>query len=118
MQGPHPHQAILGLIFAFIVILLVLIFFVLAVLFGFALFLIFPWLILIVLFFLVWWIFRAAFGWPHRRYYYHYYQYPTAYHYPQAYGPMPEEVLDQRYAHGEITREEYLRMKEDLGRGR
>jgi uncharacterized membrane protein len=27
-------------------------------------------------------------------------------------------VLDQRYAHGEITREEYLRMKEDMRGGR
>lgn len=26
----------------------------------------------------------------------------------------PEEILDERYARGEISREEYLKMKEDL----
>lgn len=36
----------------------------------------------------------------------------------QGHGVMktPEEILDERYARGEITREEYLKMKEDLRR--
>lgn len=29
-----------------------------------------------------------------------------------------ESILDERYARGELTRDEYLRMKEDLRRGR
>jgi putative membrane protein len=29
-------------------------------------------------------------------------------------GRTPAEILEERYAKGEITREEYLRMKEDL----
>ncbi len=29
-------------------------------------------------------------------------------------GLRPREILDQRYARGEITREEYERMKQDL----
>ncbi len=29
-------------------------------------------------------------------------------------GPRPREILDQRYARGEISREEYERMKQDL----
>ncbi|WP_287261826.1 SHOCT domain-containing protein [Methanothrix sp.] len=29
-----------------------------------------------------------------------------------------ESILDERYARGELTRDEYLRMKEDLKRGR
>jgi uncharacterized membrane protein len=92
--------------------------FVIAVLFGVALLIIFfPWLflIIIIIFLLIWWVFRVAFGWPHRRYYYQYYQYPYA---PRSYGRTPEEVLDQRYAHGEISRDEYLRMREDMRMGR
>jgi putative membrane protein len=112
MQEPNSHRGILGLIIALILVLVIAIFFVFAVFFGFALFLFFPWLILIILFIFIWWIVRAVFGWPHRRYYYHYNQYPPAYQ------RTPEEVLDQRYAHGEITREEYLRMKEDMRGGR
>jgi len=120
MQEPDSHQGILGLIFALLLVLLLAVIFVLAIFFGFALFLFFPWLIIIVIFFLIWWVFREAFGWPHRRYYYHYYQYPY-YQNPyasQGYGRTPEEVLDQRYAHGEISRDEYLRMREDMRMGR
>ncbi|HOK58712.1 MAG TPA: SHOCT domain-containing protein [Methanothrix sp.] len=33
-------------------------------------------------------------------------------------GRSAESILDERYARGELTRDEYLRMKEDLRRGR
>lgn len=33
-------------------------------------------------------------------------------------GSAAVDILDQRYARGEITREEYQRMREDLGRGK
>lgn len=120
MRGPDSHQGIFGLIFALLLVVLLVIFVVIvviAVLFGLALFLIyFPWLfLLIIMVLLIWWVFRAAFGWPHQRYYYQYYQYPYA---PHTDGRTPEEVLDRRYAHGEISRDEYLRMREDMRMGR
>lgn len=34
---------------------------------------------------------------------------------PGAYPPSPREILDQRYARGEITREQYELMRDDLG---
>lgn len=33
-------------------------------------------------------------------------------------GTNPLEILDQRYARGELSREEYLRTRTDLGQGR
>lgn len=116
MQKQYSRQGIFGLIFALLLVLLLVMLFVIAVLFGVALLIIFfPWLFLaIIIFLLIWWVFRVVFGWPHRHYYY-YYQYPYA---PHAYGRTPQEVLDRRYAHGEISRDEYLRMREDMRMGR
>ncbi|MDW5563597.1 MAG: SHOCT domain-containing protein [Methanomassiliicoccus sp.] len=120
MRKLDSRQGIFGLILALLLVVLLVIFvviMVLAVLYGFALFLVyFPWLfVLIIVFLLIWWVFRTAFGWPHRRYYYNYYQYPYA---PRTSSRTPEEVLDQRYARGEISRDEYLRMREDMRMGR
>lgn len=42
---------------------------------------------------------------------------PVAY---PAYAPAPSlplDILEQRYARGELTREDYLRIRDDLGRG-
>ncbi len=39
--------------------------------------------------------------------------YPT--HAPQAQHPL--EILEQRYARGELTREDYLKIRDDLARG-
>ncbi len=42
---------------------------------------------------------------------------PAAY---PGYAPLPQhplEILEQRYARGELTREDYLRIREDLGHG-
>lgn len=33
---------------------------------------------------------------------------------PEAPGESPKEILDRRYAKGEITREQYLEMRKDL----
>ncbi|MEK6588181.1 MAG: SHOCT domain-containing protein [Chloroflexota bacterium] len=49
------------------------------------------------------WLVKAAFGWDKRT--------PAA---SGGSGPSPREIADQRYARGEIAREEYDRIRTDL----
>lgn len=42
---------------------------------------------------------------------------PVAYPAYAAPAQNPMEILEQRYARGELTREDYLKIREDLGRG-
>jgi putative membrane protein len=53
----------------------------------------------------------AIFGGRYRRQYWGYDWYGS-------YGGSAEDILDQRYAKGEITREQYVQMKDDLYKGR
>ncbi len=52
---------------------------------------------------LVWWIARGASG--------------AAYRDPRGRAPTAREILDERYARGEIDREEYLERRADLRGG-
>jgi putative membrane protein len=56
-------------------------------------------------------IFWAIFGPPYRRRYW-------SYDWSGPHGAAAEDILDQRYARGEITREQYVQMKDDLNRNR
>ena len=59
-------------------------------------------------------IFSAIFG--RRRYYYGYH--PWWWNHPANRPPSPSEaraILEQRYAKGEIQRDEYLQKRQDLG---
>jgi putative membrane protein len=60
-------------------------------------------------------IFWALLGYPPRRY--RWYGWDAGYGAPRR-GRNAEDILDERYARGEITREQYQQMMEDLKRGR
>ena len=58
---------------------------------------------------LVFWVFGLIFH-PWRRWgYYHPY-------YHRRWGSGADDILEQRYAKGDITREEYLQKRQDMGR--